>query len=616
MKKNQQNRGFLRELKRRRVLHTASLYVVGAWIALQVVEVLSEAGLPPSTMRNLLVALSFGLPVALIFGWFFDISKEGIVKTGPLKEDEQLPGLKFFDYLLMIGLLLVVAMDAYILSFPPPEAAQPVSKTTSQQRTIAVLGFDDLELAEGGDPVGEAFASELRSSLTRTAGLRVLGPETSNMLKLAGGNRLATASELLVTAMVLGEVLLEGGQINVSARLIGVPGGNEIWSSSVEAPVGDAVELEQGLLKQLIGAIAPSLDPDPVQGPRAEAGACSAVYDIYLRGKQLSKARKITQADRYKKGMELLREAVSIDDQCALAWEAIAVGLVDYTMPGFVKAGIAARRALEVNDSLPEAWAVLAEIAEDEERWNDSEEFFLRALLADPTNVQAITAYSESLASRGRAKDALQYALDAYRYDPVSGKVNFTVSLAAFYAGKSDLVLKHTNLAIESWNYRNAFTLDSIAEAHLLRGETERALEIYTEGANHPDWFPDCVRARDDRALAPAVREAARETLERIIAGQEDARWGNAWRLIRCGVWVGDPDITFGILQSKAYQSIFGEGMPTKVIFINMFQPDAAVLRQDPRFRELVVESGLLDYWRKWGWADYCEADGDSFRCD
>ena len=38
---------FLRELKRRRVLHTASIYVVGAWIALQVVEVLSEAGLPP-----------------------------------------------------------------------------------------------------------------------------------------------------------------------------------------------------------------------------------------------------------------------------------------------------------------------------------------------------------------------------------------------------------------------------------------------------------------------------------------------------------------------------------------------------------------------------------------
>lgn len=32
--------------------------------------------------------------------------------------------------------------------------------------------------------------------------------------------------------------------------------------------------------------------------------------------------------------------------------------------------------------------------------------------------------------------------------------------------------------------------------------------------------------------------------------------------------------------------------------------------------RELVIESGLLDYWRQWGWSDYCEEDGDSFRCD
>ena len=77
---------FLRELKRRRVLNTAFLYVTGGWVALQVVKVLSEARLPPTTMRNLLILLSFGFPLVLIIDWFFDISKEGIVRTGPLKE--------------------------------------------------------------------------------------------------------------------------------------------------------------------------------------------------------------------------------------------------------------------------------------------------------------------------------------------------------------------------------------------------------------------------------------------------------------------------------------------------------------------------------------------------
>ena len=335
---------FLRELKRRRVFRTALLYVIGVWIALQVVEVLSEAGLPPSAMRNLLIILSFGFPLALIVGWFFDITMEGVKKTGPLKEGEQLPKLKFVDHLLLVGLMLVVMIDAYILSFPPPDDSFVEITTSSQQRTIAVLGFDDVDLAEGTDPIGNVFAGEIRSSLTRTAGLRVLGPETSKMLRAAGKNTYVMAKELYVTAMLLGEVMLDGGRIRISARLVGVPAANEIWTNSVEGPIGDAVELQQGLIRQVIGAAAPNLDPDPVQGPRARAGECSAVYDIYLRGKQLTSDTRLLSDER-KRGLELLREAVATDDQCALAWEAIAVASVNWSMSGFARAGAAARRA-------------------------------------------------------------------------------------------------------------------------------------------------------------------------------------------------------------------------------------------------------------------------------
>jgi hypothetical protein len=59
----------LRELKRRKVLHTLSLYVVGCWVALQVVEVLSDAGLPPGTMRQVLVAMSIGFLTSRVTGY-------------------------------------------------------------------------------------------------------------------------------------------------------------------------------------------------------------------------------------------------------------------------------------------------------------------------------------------------------------------------------------------------------------------------------------------------------------------------------------------------------------------------------------------------------------------
>jgi len=608
--------GFLRELKRRRVLHTASLYVVGAWIALQVVEVLSGAGLPPSTMRSLLVILSFGFPLALVIGWFFDISKEGIVKTGPLIEGERLPALKFIDHVLLVGLVLVVAIDAYILSFPSPEETPLVVSSAGQQRTIAVLGFEDLE---GDDPIGDVFANELRSSLTRIAGLRVLGPETSKLLAMAGEAKFDSAKELLVTALVLGEVLLEGGRIQVNARVVGVPAGNEIWSSSVEAPVGDAIELQQGLLKQLIGAFAPNLDPDPVQGPRVKADECSSVYDLYLRGKQLS-LRRGSEGEMRGRGVELLREAVAIDDQCSLAWEALAVEAVDWSLPGFVKAGAAARRALELNDTLPEAWAVLAEIAEEEERWTDAEEYFLRALYADPTNAHVNSMYGETLLARGRVSDGLRYALEAYRYEPAGITVNFRVALAANMANNAELALKHAVIFGDLMGRPNhSWVLGLQSEAYLLQGKTDRALEaIVKTGDEILDWFPDCIRARENPDMAPGLVDAARETLAKTRSGLIDKKQQREWngQVMSCGIWLNELDLVFEVLLDDGPLAVHENGVPTEVIFINMFHPDGRALRQDSRFRGLVVDSGLLDYWRQWGWSDYCEADGDSFRCD
>jgi TolB-like protein len=595
------------------------LYVVGAWVALQVVEVLSGVGLPPSTMRNLLMLLSAGFPLALVIGWFFDISKEGVSKTGPLQKGELLPKLKFIDYVLLAGLVVVVFVDAYILTLPPQEDVNVVAMPSTQQRTIAILGFEDTNPDRNSDQVGDVFAAELRSSLARVAGLRVLGPETSKALSLAGEGRLAMAKEMQVSALLLGEVLLNDGTLQIGASLLGVPAGNELWSADFESAVSDAVEIQNGLMRQLIGAIAPGLDPDPVQGARVEAGECTEVYDLYLRGKQLSMARKQSQAVLFNRGMELLRQAVAIDPLCALAWEAIAVASVDWSMPGFVKAGAAARRALELNDTLAGAWSVLAEIAEEERRWSDSEEYFLRALYAEPTNAHANHFYGETLLARGRVVEGLRYALEAYRYDPASIAINNNVGIAALRAGDGDLAIKHARIFADLMGRpEHSWVLGLLAEGYLLIGETDIAVEAITDiGLDAGHWYPQCARVRDDPDLATGVSEAMRETLEEFKAGTLDKglyyTLGNA--LLRCGTWLREPDVVFDVLFAQGVPP-FEDGVPTEVIFLNMFYPDADVLRQDSRFRELVVESGLLEYWRKWGWSDFCAADGDSFRCD
>lgn len=608
----------LGELKRRRVLNTASLYVIGAWVLLQVAEVLQDM-LPAGILRWLLIGLATLYPVVIVVGWYFDVSAEGIKRTRPAARDEDRPQPRFIDHVVLAGHLLIIAIVSYLVFAPPPEAPSTTA-APEQRRTMAVLVFEDVSAPSEEERIGAALAEELRQGLTRTAGLRVMGPKTSDVLRAAGDARTEIAEELEISTLLEGTVRSEGGQLTVDARVIAVPEGQPIWQASFAGPISDAIRLQQDLMRSVIGAVAPSLDPDPVNGPRAEAGQCASVYDLVLRGRQLS-ATSFTDPDKDTKrqrGRELIEQATEVDPDCALAWEAQALIDWSYSLGGYAKAGASARRALELNDTLAEAWGILGEIAEQEGRWSDAEEYFLKGIYSDPTNLRVNLQYSESLMTRGRVKEALRHALDVYRREPADWGVNWRVQFAATYAGEWDLVLKHVGLYEELRPQGRWLVWWNKAYALLMKGEREEAMQIFTEylTGDVPDyaqWYLTCVKAREDESLRPGLHEAMAATIEEYKDKTTEAdiwafpiNW--AWPVISCGAWMGDVDLA---VEPLILVDI------TEAQWFAFFMSEWKVLRQHPRFREAVVERGLLDYWRQWGWADYCEPVGDDdFRCD
>jgi TolB-like protein len=593
----------LREIKRRKVLQTLSLYVVGCWVVLQVIEVLSEAGLPPTTMRHVLVAMSIGFPFVLIIAWFFDISKEGVTRTPGRATDEELPNLNPGDHALLVGLFAVLALNAYVLSSPPPVSTAAVPAT--EQRTLAVLAFDDIDPDTKDDSIGDALAGELRSELTRYSGLRVLGPETSRVIK-AAGSEYAMAAELGVTSILTGDTQLKDGKLTLRARLLALPAGNVVWQSEFEDMTSRAVELQESVAQAVLEILFPSASAATAHASRIETGECSEVYELYLR------ARQIGRSGNRQRRLELLEEAVRIDPNCAIAWEAIAGANITWTVEGFSKAGAAARRALELNDSLAGAWAVLAEIAEHEKRWNDSEELFLRALYIDPTHGLVNALYGEALLARGRLREALHYTLEGYRYDPAHWWISAHVAMIARYMGDAEVAIKYARITkdLRPDRYENGATWDLLAEAYVSRGDVEKALSIWAErGDSVAEWFPQCVRSRQQPELRQGLMAEMQNTLSRYKNGDmPEAEGLHVWNIIRCATWIGEPDIVVDLMAN--------EELPAEQQFIMFFQADSGVLRQTEFFRNNVVESGLLDYWHEWGFSDYCRPDGDSFVCD
>jgi hypothetical protein len=77
------------ELKRRKVLRVAGLYVVASWLVMQVAEFLIGLGaLPESTGQWIFLLLTIGYPIALIFSWFFDIRPRGVVRDADIREGQ------------------------------------------------------------------------------------------------------------------------------------------------------------------------------------------------------------------------------------------------------------------------------------------------------------------------------------------------------------------------------------------------------------------------------------------------------------------------------------------------------------------------------------------------
>ena len=74
--------GFFEEVKRRKVYRVAAAYVIAAGGIIQLASAAFPAWeLPNWTLRLVIVLLLIGFPIALILGWVFDLTAQGIRTT-------------------------------------------------------------------------------------------------------------------------------------------------------------------------------------------------------------------------------------------------------------------------------------------------------------------------------------------------------------------------------------------------------------------------------------------------------------------------------------------------------------------------------------------------------
>lgn len=346
--------GFLAEARRRRVFRTAGLYIVGAWILLQVADLALESlQLPGGMLRYVWLIAFICFPFALVFGWYYDVTVAGIRKTPPATDADTVDNsLGVPDYAIIVALAIVAgAVSGGIL-----DRMRQDESLTAGPSGIAVLPLANLSGDDGQAYFSAGMHDALIASLSKIRALRVVS-RTSTLGLTSELTAPEIGAKLGVTHVVEGSVAREGNRVRIIVQLIETASDSHIWAESFDRELGSVLTLQNEMAKSIARAIDVQLRDSEEIALSREQSVDPDIYDQYLRGMHL-----LNQVDipTRKRGIAILEQVVAEDPGSALAWASLAYGYAllghsAYPEGMYPSSRLASRRALELDDTLAEA---------------------------------------------------------------------------------------------------------------------------------------------------------------------------------------------------------------------------------------------------------------------
>src|SRR5438477_10952741 len=178
---------FFAELKRRNVYKVAIAYIVGGWALSQgVAQVFPIFDVPSSAIRAIVLLIIFGLPIALVLAWMFEITPQGIKRTETADAMPAAPRKKkrAWIYVVVIGSLLSIGL--FFLGRYSAGTRQTQSSGLPE-KSIAVLPFDNLSRDPDNAYFAEGVQDEILTRLAKIADLKVISRTSTERFKSAPG---------------------------------------------------------------------------------------------------------------------------------------------------------------------------------------------------------------------------------------------------------------------------------------------------------------------------------------------------------------------------------------------------------------------------------------------
>ena len=418
------------ELKRRNVLRMAVLYVLAAWLIMQIAEVvLGLAALPTWIGQATLVLLMIGFPISLIFSWFYEVTPEGLALEKDVPRHESITHITgrridFIVIALLCAAVIMLAVDKWWVAGPAPAS-------------IAVLPFVNMSADSEQEYFSDGISEEILDQLAKIPELKVISRSSAFSYKGKDIIISDVARELNVAHILEGSVRRDGDRVRITAQLIEASSDSHLWSETYDRDFVDIFAIQNDIAIAVVENLRIMILGDLQQAKETNPDA----YALYLQARHLM---DLATVESLEEAVTIYTRSLAIDPNYSPAW----VGLSKTydrlstfrTMP-FEQARElsrdAAERAIEISPNSARAHGLLAwDFFRYERDLKSAARHYERAMELEPTNSSIVGNVSLFLSALGRLEEAIQFGEYQVSRDPANAVAFINLGIRYRHVGQ------------------------------------------------------------------------------------------------------------------------------------------------------------------------------------
>jgi TolB-like protein/DNA-binding winged helix-turn-helix (wHTH) protein/Flp pilus assembly protein TadD len=451
--------------------------------------------------------------------------------------------------------------------------------------SIAVLPFVDMSPGRDQEYFSDGLSEQLMNDLAKIAALKIVGRSSAFQFKGKSEDLRVVGRKLGVANLLEGSVRREGNHVRITAELIKVDDGFQLWSQTYDREMKDLFAVQDEIARAATEALQVKLlggNGHPV--PTNLGSENPEAYQAYLLANYFF--RRGAGKEDVDKALTYIDTAIKLDDKYAPAWALRASvrnmmaegGLTDVT-DGFRRARDDAERATALDPNLASAYLALArtQIYHDWD-WDTANTCLAKAAALEPGSSEVLGARSYLSRALGNLDQAVKLYDQAVDLDPLRANAHLGLGYLLYMAGRYDEAQAALQKALDL-NRQAAFVHADLGEILLAEGKPQKALAEIEKEPN--DW-----QKLTDQAIAYHSLGRVQDSNAALAELVAKHRTDSAYQIAEVYAYRGESDKSFEWLE-RAYKQR-DAGLPDIKV-----DPLLRALRHDPRYTELLKKMHL-----------------------